>query len=411
MEINDFLPLFVVATAVAIGARWLKLPYTIALVLAGLGLGAAGLFRPPHLTQDLLFELLLPPLIFEAAFHLESHLFWEDRVIIVGMAIPGVLVATLLTAAMLVPAVNFGKAAVGFTFLDGLLFAALISATDPIAVVGLFKSLGAPHRLASLVEGESLLNDGTGVVVFTLALQVVQGVPMTLPGAALEFVRVAGLGGLLGAAIGWGISHIIKRIDDPMIELTLTVICAWGSFGLADRLHVSGVIATVAAGMYCGNYAARVGMQPTTQAAVEVFWEYIAFALNSVVFLLIGFELKIGQLLEAWLPIVLAYVAMTAARALVVFVVSLLVLPTAAKLPWRWAFIISWSGLRGALSMVLVLGLPDTMPQKSLLVTMTFGVVLLSILVQGLTMGPLLRLFRIIVPEAPKEPHVAANAA
>lgn len=391
MHVETFIVLFAVATAVALGARWLKLPYTIALVLAGLAVGASGVIEHAHLTHELLFSVILPGLIFEAAFHLDAKSFWRERVAISSLAVPGLLVAIIVTAVVLTPVANAVHATENFTLGHAFVFAALIAATDPIAVVGLFKSLGAPKRLAVLVEGESLINDGTGVVIFTIAVSAVAGGEFSIGASVLEFFKVAGLGAVVGVVLGYGAAQIIKRVDDAMIELTVTVVAAYGSFAVAEHLHLSGVIATVAAGMLCGNYAARIGMSPTTRVAVETFWEYLAFALNSIVFLLIGAEVSLGTVLASWKAIVVAYLAVTLGRAVIVYVVTALLRPSRMRIPWRWAAVLTWSGLRGALSMVLVLGLPADFPQRELLVHMTFGVVLLSILVQGLTTSPLLR--------------------
>ena len=155
-----------------------------------------------------------------------------------------------------------------------------------------------PYIVMERIEGESLLNDGTAVVLFTLVLAYVNGNSMSIAGAGLDFVRVVGMGTLIGVAIGFAAAKVIQRVDDPMIEITLTTIAAYGSFVAAESFHYSGVIATVAAGMLCGNYAARTGMSPSTQIAVESFWEYVAFALNSIVFLLIGFEVRIDMLVS-----------------------------------------------------------------------------------------------------------------
>lgn len=386
-----FVALFVVATAVAIVARRLKVPYTVALVTAGLAIGATGLMRAPHLTKDLLYAVFLPGLIFEAAYALEFRRFLENKWTILSLALPGLLVAIGVTALLLVQAMAGSHVVEGFGFLSALVFASVIAATDPIAVVSLFKSLGAPKRLGVLVEGESLLNDGTAAVFFLLVLDVATGGEFSLPTAALGFVRTVGLGLAVGVGVGMLCTFVIQKIDDPMIEITVTTIAAYGSFVGAEYFHLSGVIATVAAGMICGNYATRTGMSPTTRVAVATFWDYLAFALNSIVFLLIGFEVQIHDLLVAYKPILVAYAVVLIGRAAVIFVVTSLLRNSREMVPAKWAAVLTWGGLRGGLSMVLVLGLPRDMPHRDLIVTMTFGVVILSILVQGTTMGPLMR--------------------
>lgn len=386
-----FVVLFSIATAVALVARWLKVPYTVALVVAGIVLGVAHAFEPPHLTKGLLYAVFLPGLLFEAAFHLEAKKFWQNKLSIHLLAVPGVVAAIALTAVILQPVADGLHFVEGFGMRHALLFGALIAATDPIAVVGLFKTLGAPKRLAVLVEGESLLNDGTGVVLFTLILGVVSGGEFSMSTAALDFVRVVGMGLIIGAAVGVAISEVVRRVDDPMIEITLTTIAAYGSFVAAEHFHYSGVIAVVTSGMLCGNYAARTGMSPSTRVAVEAFWEYLAFALNSIIFLLIGLQVHAQELLASWKMILAAYAAVIVGRAVVIFVVTGLLRRTRERVPWAWAVVLTWGGLRGALSMVLVLALPADFPHRQLLVNTTFGVVVLSILIQGLSMAPLLR--------------------
>ena len=284
--------LFSAATAVAIAARHLKIPYTVALVLAGLGLGATRVIEGVHLTKDLLFSVFLPGLVFEAAYHLKLSEFRENARAILALAVPGVLVAIGATATLLVTSSSYSEVASGFGWSHALVFAALIAATDPIAVVALFKSLGAPRRLALLVEGESLVNDGTSIVLFAIVYAAVGGGGISVGAGLLEFVEVVGWGSRSAPRSGSRSRTSSSASTIPMLEITLTTIAAYGSFVAAEEFHFSGVIATVTAGMLCGNYGAPRGMSPATRMAVESFWEYLAFALNSLVFLLIGLEVQ-----------------------------------------------------------------------------------------------------------------------
>lgn len=386
-----FVALLAVATAVAVIARRVRLPYTVALVVAGLALGTTRFVHAPHLTKELLYAAFLPGLLFEAAFNLEFKKFWQNRKAIFGLAIPGVVLSIAITAALMVSELAGLRVLPGFGMSTALVFGSMIAATDPIAVVAMFKSLGVPKRLNILVEGESLLNDGTGVVVFTLVLGAVTGGQFSASQGMLDFVRVAGMGVAIGTLFGYAASKLTARLEDPLVEITITTIAAYGSFAIAEQFHFSGVIATVCAGMWCGNVGATEGMSPSTRLAVHSFWEYVAFALNSVVFLLIGFQVQVSALVGAWKIIVLAWIAVTLGRAAVVALTVAILRRTSESMPWSWAAVLTWGGLRGGLSMVLALALPSQLPFRELLITTTFGVVVLSILVQGLTMGPLLR--------------------
>jgi monovalent cation:H+ antiporter, CPA1 family len=401
--------LFSVAAAVAIAVRQLHVPYTVALVLTGLALGILNLFTPPHLTKELLFSVFLPGLLFEAAFHIEFREFWRNRLAIAALAVPGVAAAVALTTVILTPVVNTLHLEQDFTWQYALVFGALIAATDPIAVVAVFRSLGAPRRLSVLLDGESLLNDGTAIVFFMLSLSLVTGASVTTRQLATDFLKIVGMGGLIGAAVGLAVSQVIKQIDDAMIEITLTTIAAYGAFVTAEHFQYSGVIAVVVAGVLCGNYGARSGMTPSTRVAVETFWEYVAFALNSIVFLLIGLEVHLNALFGSWKAILVAYLIVTAGRGLVIFAVSSVLRRTRESIPWLWSFVLTWGGLRGGLPMVLVLSLPKEFLHRDLLVTMTFGVVMISILVHGMTVSPLLRWLGIVKGREHREAYEFAR--
>jgi CPA1 family monovalent cation:H+ antiporter len=397
-----FIILFIVATAVAIGVRRLRIPYTVALVLAGLLLGISHFLEPPHLTKSLLFSVFLPGLLFEAALHMDFQQFWRNRLNIISLAVPGVVAAIALTTLILAQAAQWLGSVPNFSWEYALVFASLIAATDPIAVVATFKKLGAPKRLSMIMEGESLINDGTGIVFFTLSLSLVEGTRVSFGGLAVDFVSVVGVGLIIGAAVGLLVSQVIKRVDDAMIEITLTTLAAYGAFMAAEQFHFSGVIAAVTAGLVCGNYALKI-MTPSSRIAVASFWDYVAFALNSIVFLLIGFEVHVRDLLSNWQMILVAFLAVTLGRAAVILGASALSKMTRERIPWSWSWVLTWGGLRGALPMVLVLSLPRDFLHRDLLVTMTFGVVLISILLQGLTMPPLLRWLGIIKKDEGQE--------
>jgi CPA1 family monovalent cation:H+ antiporter len=384
--------LLLIISAVGIATRSLRIPYPIALVIAGLGLGV--LLRNPlpfvgdlglgavHLTPHLILVLFLPALLFEATLHIEAATLRKTLLPIALLAIPGVL----LTAAIVGALVHWG---VGFDWSTALLFGAIVAATDPIAVLAIFKRLGVPHDLEVLVEGESLFNDGTAVVLSRILLGIVLVGTFSVADGILNFVVVVGGGLLIGLATGALLSRLTARIDDHLIEITLTTILTYGTFIVAEALEVSGVIAVVAAGLVLSNVGARRGMSPTTRLALLTFWEYVAFLLNSAIFLLIGLEVNLGNLIGDLLPTTVAIGAVLLARAVVVYGLGLIVLPLPPVLPRRWLHIMFWAGLRGAVSLAVVLSLPFDLPARPLLLNLTFGVVLFTLLVQGLTMGPL----------------------
>jgi CPA1 family monovalent cation:H+ antiporter len=381
--------LFSIATAVAIAVRALKLPYTVALVLVGIALGPTRLIDGSLLRRDVLFSLFLPGLVFEAAYHLDLQHVRRQATAIFALAIPGVVVGMAVTTSLLViftRALGPDSIALG----TALIFSAVVGATDPIAVVAMFRDLGVPRALRVLVEGESLVNDATAIVLFSLAVAWVPGGASGWTQALLDFARVLGAGVAIGAAVGGITSAISRRIDDAMIEITLTVIAAYGSFAFAEYVGASGVIASVVAGVIAGSYA-EAGMCDRTRHAVGSFWEYVAFALNSLVFLLMGFSVHMPTLVGSWRAIAVAYGVSLVARLVVVATVKL-VLPKRAGSPsWSWTAVLAWGGVRGALSIVLALSLPLGFPQRDAIVAMTYGVVLASLVVQGLSIGRLAR--------------------
>ena len=393
--------LYCVATAIAFAVRKLRVPYTVALVVVGLGLGALRLISPPHLTKELLFTFFLPGLLFEASFHLDLSAFrqvWRGALL---LALPGVVIGVLATAlVMLAGAHAFGFAG-QIDFMSALVFGGLVAATDPVAVTALFRELRVPAPLAALVESESLFNDGTGVVLLSLVVAFATGASSGFAFGVVQFVLIAGGGVLVGLLTGWLISQAIRRVDEPVIEIGLTVIAAYGSFVLAEQLHSSGVLATVVSGMMCGRQGRDFGMSAASRAAVQTFWEYVAFALNSIVFLLVGFQYNALRLGPVWRILLVAFIAMTLARSLAVLALMATRAVLEEHYPFRWSAVLVWGGVRGALSIVLALALPESLPNRELLVSLTVGVVLLSIILQGLSMPSLIRALRL--PESRSE--------
>jgi CPA1 family monovalent cation:H+ antiporter len=263
--------LFSIATAVAIAVRRFRVPYTVALVIVGLVLGAFRVIEVPSLTKELLFTAFLPGLLFEAAFDIDAREFWSNRVAISSLALPGVVVAIALTGVMTTAVLRALALERTFTIEYGLVFGALVAATDPIAVVGLFRTLNAPSRLSILIDGESLLNDGTAIVLLTLPLTFVSGATTSFGSLVIDFVTIVGGGVLVGALVGFAASRVTSHVDDAMIEIAITTIAAYGAFVIGAQFHSSGVIATVVAGMVCGNYGRQIGMSASTRVAVDTF--------------------------------------------------------------------------------------------------------------------------------------------
>ena len=392
---NVIILLIVIATAVALVTRRVPVPYTAALVLTGIALAALHLVEPPHLTRELLFAVFLPGLVFEAAFHLSYDDLRQNARAIAALAIPGVAVNIAITAAILMASRALFGTSLELGWRQALTFAAIVAATDPIAVVALVRSLGAPRRLSLLLEAESLLNDGTAIIFFGLVLAATAGTAIGGLALTVDFFRIVVVGTVVGLAVGAAASRLTRVVDEAVIEITLTVIAAYGSFVLADQVGGSGVIATVVAGVIYGNHGLRSGMSASTRAAAQSFWDYVAFLLNSIVFLLIGFAVQLPSLLHHVPLVVAALLAGWIARGVIVGGVAGALAVTSERIPRAWVVPLIWGGLRGGLAMVLALSLPADFIGRDLVITATFGVVLVSILLQGTTMAPLLRRTRV----------------
>ncbi len=395
--------LLAVAVLVGIFSRRLRMPYTLGLVLIGLALAIFAEVEVP-ITGELILGVLVPPLIFEAAFHIRWDDLKRDLTLILLLAIVGVVLATAVVGGI----VYYG---LGMALPAALVFGALVAATDPVAVVALFRSLGAPKRLQVLLEGESLFNDGTAIVVFNLLLGVLLTGQYSISQGLIDFVRVAGGGFLVGVVLGALVSSVIARVDDYLLETALTAVLAYGAFLVAEQAHVSGVLAVVAAGLINGNIGPR-GMSPTTRIVVVNFWEFAAFLANSFIFLLIGLQIRPEVLLDNWYAVAWAILAILVARALSVYGLAW----AGDRVSMKWRHVLYWGGLRGAVSLALALGIPASLGAvREQIQVMAFGVVLFTLLVQGGSMPWLLKVLKIGTYDEEKEEfekrHARAVAA
>lgn len=384
-ELSELLALLLIASVVAVAVKYVRLPYTIALVLVGLLVGSLRVLPEIPLSEEVIFYLVLPPLLFEGALNMDlSHLRRSLKPIamlavagvVVSVAIVGYLLHLLLTIPLPL----------------ALLFGAMITPTDPVSVLATFKSLGVPKRLATIVEGESIFNDGTGVVMFAILLEMLRSGEFSPLQGAAKFLFVCAGGAVVGLLLGYVAYRLLACIDDHLIEVTITLILAFSSFILAEHFHASGVIAVVASGLIIGNYGRLFSMSPSTRLALITFWDFAVFIVNSLIFLIIGIDIHPEKLLAYSKEVAVAIAAVLAARALAVYpLLGLLNLRLRSRIPLLWQHIIFWGGLHGTIPVALALGLERDFPMRELLASMTFGVVLFSLVLQGLSLELILR--------------------
>lgn len=382
LSITQIEVMLLVAAVVAMLARRLRVPYSIGLVIAGLGL--ALLFTPKvELTKELVFTAFLPPLIFEAAIHLRWKDLRRDLPVTLILATVGVVLSAGATAVGM-------HYLVQWTWMAALIFGVLISATDPVSVIATFKETKVTGRVPLLVEAESLFNDCTAAVAYTIVLAFAAGQSVGAVGALKTTVIIVAGAIACGAVVAGAALLLAGATDDHLIEVTFTIVAAFGSFLLAEHFHLSGVLATLTAGLIMGN----VGQLSTSSKSREVvgnFWEYAAFFANSLIFLLIGVQVARQSFRAFVISSIVAIVLVIASRAIAIYPLCLVFWRSQLRVSARHQHILFWGGLRGALGLALALGLPPDLAGRQEIIVVTFAVVALSILVQGLTITPLMR--------------------
>ena len=416
-QVELLILLLIVTLIVALLSRLMRVPYTLLLVIVGfvvgIGVGLFPFLPHEHLDPNLVFYIFIPALLFEGAWNAELDRLEAEWLPIILLVIPGVVLSILVVAVAL-------HVGIGLEWLLALLVGTIVAPTDPVAVIALFEQLGVPDRLRILVEGESIFNDGTGGAAYELVLAVplpllglaeISGEPSfhTAP-ALLIIAEVLWLifgGFLLGLGIGWLISHLLRRIDDRLVVITITIAVAYGMYLLGTALQTSGLLAVVGAALVMGSYGRKHAMSPRTIEAADDVWEFIDYLANSLLFLLLGFELSLTNLVQSFPGIFFGVLGALIGRMLMIYIFIPLQdviahrwarrtlkrsprLSRPRPIPSAWRPVMVLSGLRGALSLALVLSLPEALAQRSLLTDIVYGVILVTLLGQGLTLRVLL---------------------
>jgi CPA1 family monovalent cation:H+ antiporter len=407
--VGAFVVLLTIAAVVDAIAKRVKVPFTVALVVVGALLGAMAdnfqILAPLsglEVTPEAVFFVFLPTLIFQSAFHLDAKALRANLGPTLTLAIPGLLISTAIIGAIM----RFAAPWVGMSMSwpEALLLGSILSATDPVAVISLFSQLGAPKRLTVLVEGESLFNDATAIVLSRIILGVMAAGAVSgdvLANGAVQFVVVFVGGLVVGWVLAWVAGTIIGAVEsDSFIEITATTVLAYLSFYVAEHLlGVSGVMAVVAAGVLIGGWG-KLKVSPSVARYLTSFWDYMAGVANALIFLLVGLTIDLGDLADAVPILVWVVIAMQVSRAVVVYGLVPMTerLPGSERIDRSYQTVMFWGGLRGGIALAISLSLPETVESKGLFITIATGAVLFTLLVQGLTIERLVRHYRLHIP-------------
>ncbi len=380
--------ILLVASIVAMASRRMRLPYSVGLVAAGILLALLPVKLGLSLSPDLIFTTLLPPLIFEGALQIHWSPFRRELPLTLTLAFLGVIIAAAIVAAGM-------HELIGWSWLAAWLFGFLIAATDPVAVIATFRETRVEPRLSLLVESESLLNDGVAAVGFAVLVAIAAGSSVA-PAAVTGLLLWKILGGvIIGGGVAGGLLVLAGRTQDHLVEITLTTIAAYGSFLIAERFESSGVLGALTAGMVVANIGWRGYISQIGRAHILSFWEYAAFLVNSIVFILIGLQeaTRARNLFSLAAGVAILFVLL--GRVVSVYLLCALFHRRRLAVDQRYQHMLVWGGLRGALGLALALTIPDSVPERSDIINSAFAVVAFSIFVQGLTMPPLIRRLRV----------------
>jgi monovalent cation/hydrogen antiporter len=400
--------LFVSAAGLNALANWLNVPYPIPLVIGGLVLGLLPGIPDIQLDPDLVLLVFLPPLLYASAFFADLRALRTDARVIALSAV-GLVLATTGAIAVI------GHELIGLPWAMSFALGAIVSPTDPAAATAIMRRVGAPRRMINVLEGESLFNDATALVAYKVAVAAAVGESVSAGHTVLEFFVEAGGGIAIGLAVGWAIGEVRKRVTDVNTELTISLFSAYGAFVPAAQLGVSGVLAVVACGVYLGFRAPEIS-SPESRMLGQGLWSTLAFLLNAALFILIGLQLPaiVNGLSGRPAGEVIGYAAAVCATVIVVrfawnFIVTFLIRAidrrpsqVARRASWRSRVVGSWAGMRGAVSLAAALALPlrthagAPLPGRELIQFITFALILVTVVGQGLTLPWLIRRLRAV---------------
>ncbi len=387
--------LLLVACLIAMLTRKIGLPYIVGLLVAGFGIALLPNAPELPLSRGLIFNVMLPPLVFEAALQLEWKRFRGELLLTLTLAFAGVAIAAAVVAAGM-------HYAAGWSWIGAALFGVLIAATDPVSVIAAFREMRCEPRVSMVVESESLLNDGVAAVGFAALSAIAAGASANTASVVPQFLWTLGGGVIIGLSVSGVILLIVGRTDDPLVEITLTTIAAYASFLIAEELHASGIISALAAGLVVGNLGWGAALSEEGKTRVHYAWEYFAFLANSLVFILIGLNTASLPLLQLGSAGAIAILLVLLGRAVSIYPLAALFSASRWKLPASYQHTLFWGGLRGALALALALAVPANVPERTAIIVTAFVVVGFSILVQGLTMPWLIRRLSLSAVEAPE---------
>ena len=423
MEIDQFLIIMMVAVIVAIVAKYIRWPYTIMLLLSGLVIAYFNIDPPFVLDKKMIFHILLPPLIFEGALHMRLKHLKENAKVISLLAIPALILSSFFVG-YLIYLFTASSAASAIPFTIALLIAIIIIPTDPVSILAIYKETKLPTKLKNIIEGESIFDDGTCLVLFAVILDLIRVGNVDILTGITDFLRMAIFGILLGLAVGYILYMIISKIDDKFTEVMITLIMVFGLFAMAENMGASGVFAVVMAGLILGNYGTRFAMAPSARHTLLSFWGFIVFLVNSFLFIVVGMNVNLGAVWDEIGLVIFSVLALWSARALSIYIIGKIVNRGDPHfLPNKWQIVMWWGGLRGAIPIALALSIPiflvgdpayDILPPETrdTILAVTFGVVLITLLVQGLSLKPLIKklgFYTVSKKEAEKEEREIAT--